>query len=130
MKKLSRVLIMAGGTGGHIFSGLAIADYFKKHYVKIYCLGTAKGLEADLIPKANIPLHLITISGLRGKGLKTAISAPFKISAAVMQAKRIINEIDPDVCIGFGGFASGPGGLAAWMLKRPLIIHEQNAKAG
>lgn len=130
MKELKRILIMAGGTGGHVFPGLAVANYAKQQGVEVHWLGTSAGLEARLVPEANIPLHEISISGLRGKGIKPLLTAPFKISAAIMQAKRIIKQVNPDVVIGMGGFASGPGGIASWMLKYPLIIHEQNAKAG
>lgn len=129
-KALKRVLIMAGGTGGHIFPGLAVASYLRENGVEVHWLGTSQGLESRLVSEANIPLHLITIGGLRGKGIKTLLTAPFKITAAVMQSRRIIKEINPDVVIGMGGFASGPGGLASWLVHRPLIIHEQNAKAG
>lgn len=130
MKELKRVLIMAGGTGGHVFPGLAVANYLREKGVEVHWLGTKQGIEARLVPEANFPLHLITITGLRGKGIKTLLTAPFKISMAVWQSRRIINEINPNVVIGMGGFVSGPGGLASWFAGRPLIIHEQNAKAG
>jgi UDP-N-acetylglucosamine--N-acetylmuramyl-(pentapeptide) pyrophosphoryl-undecaprenol N-acetylglucosamine transferase len=129
-KKLKRVLIMAGGTGGHIFPGLAIAQYMRSQNVEVHWLGTPQGQEAHLVPSANIPLHFITINGLRGKRIQTLLAAPFKLVAAIWQSRRIIKRIQPDVVIGMGGFASGPGGIASWFLQRPLIIHEQNAKAG
>lgn len=130
MKSLKRVLIMAGGTGGHIFPGLALAHYLRDQQIEVHWLGTSQGLEARLVPEANFPLHLITISGLRGKGIKTLLTAPVKIVAAILQSRRIIKAIHPDVIIGMGGFASGPGGIAGWLLRSPLLIHEQNAKAG
>lgn len=130
MTKLKRILIMAGGTGGHVFPGLAVAAYAKSQGVEVHWLGTSVGLEARLVPEAQIPLHEISIKGLRGKGIKPLLAAPFKISTAIMQARRIIKHVNPDVVIGMGGFASGPGGIASWMQKCPLIIHEQNAKAG
>lgn len=130
MKKPQRVLIMAGGTGGHVFPGLAVAACLREHQVDVHWLGTSQGLEARLVPEANIPLHLINIGGLRGKGVKTMLAAPVKISGAVMQALRILQQVNPDVVIGLGGFASGPGGIASWLARRPLIIHEQNARAG
>lgn len=129
-KQLQRVLIMAGGTGGHVFPGLAVARYLREKGIDVHWLGTSQGLESRLVPEANFPLHLITIGGLRGKGVKPLLTAPVKISTAVMQAMRIMKEINPDVIIGMGGFVSGPGGIASWLLRKPLIIHEQNAKAG
>ncbi len=127
---LKRVLIMAGGTGGHIFPGLAVAKYLRDQGVDVQWLGTPQGLEAKLIPEANIPLHFISISGLRGKSIKTLLSAPVKLCMAIFQAKRILKTLQPDVVLGMGGFVSGPGGIASWLLGYPLVIHEQNAKAG
>jgi UDP-N-acetylglucosamine--N-acetylmuramyl-(pentapeptide) pyrophosphoryl-undecaprenol N-acetylglucosamine transferase len=129
-KKINRVLIMAGGTGGHIFPGLALARYLQEQGVEVHWLGTSKGLEAQIVPAANIPLHLINIGGLRGKNTKALITAPYKIFTATMQARRIISALKPDAVVGMGGFASGPGGFASWLLGCPLIVHEQNAKAG
>jgi UDP-N-acetylglucosamine--N-acetylmuramyl-(pentapeptide) pyrophosphoryl-undecaprenol N-acetylglucosamine transferase len=130
MKELQRVLIMAGGTGGHVFPGLAIADYLRQKGIDVHWLGTQQGIEARLVPEAKFPLHLITIKGIRGNGIKSLLTAPLSIITAVMQSKRIIQKVNPDVVIGLGGFASGPGGMASWLMGRPLIIHEQNAKAG
>lgn len=130
MKELKRVLVMAGGTGGHVFPGLAVAHYLREKGIEVHWLGTNQGIEARLVPEAHFPLHLVSIGGLRGKGIKTLLSAPWRIFKAVLHSKRIINNIDPDVVLGMGGFVSGPGGLASWLSRRPLIIHEQNAKAG
>ncbi len=130
MTALKRVLIMAGGTGGHVFPGLAAARYFQERGVEVHWLGTSTGLEARIIPEAGIPLHYITISGLRGKGIKPLLTAPWHIFKAVRQAMRVMKEVQPGVVIGMGGFVSGPGGLASWLTRRPLVIHEQNAKAG
>lgn len=129
-KSLQRVLIMAGGTGGHIFPGLAIARYLRERGIDVHWLGTPQGMETRLVPEADFPLHLINISGLRGKSIKTLLLAPFKILLAIAQALRIMRELKPDVVVGLGGFVSGPGGVAAWLTACPLIIHEQNAKAG
>lgn len=129
-KQLKRVVIMAGGTGGHVFPGLAIANYLRQQNVEVHWLGTQQGLESRLVPEANIPLHFVAIGGLRGKGIKTLLSAPMRISTAIKQSLSIIKKVNPDVVIGMGGFVSGPGGIAAWLSRRPLIIHEQNAKAG
>lgn len=129
-KQLKRVLIMAGGTGGHVFPGLALARYFRDQAIEVHWLGTQQGLESRLVKEAGIPLHFISISGLRGKGLKSLLTSPFKMSAALLQALQVIKQVNPDVVIGMGGFVSGPGGVASWLLRKPLIIHEQNAKAG
>jgi UDP-N-acetylglucosamine--N-acetylmuramyl-(pentapeptide) pyrophosphoryl-undecaprenol N-acetylglucosamine transferase len=129
-KQLKRVLIMAGGTGGHVFPGLALAQALRAEGVEVHWLGTSQGLEARLVPEANLPLHIVTIGGLRGKNLKTLLTAPLKLTRAVLQARRIIRQVNPQVVVGMGGFASGPGGIASWLLGYPLIIHEQNAKAG
>ncbi len=129
-QELKRVLIMAGGTGGHVFPGLATADYLRSLGVDVAWLGTATGIEARLVPEANYPLHLINISGLRGKGIKTLLQAPFKIISAICASRKVIKTFKPDVVIGMGGFVSGPGGFAAMLSGRPLVIHEQNAIAG
>lgn len=129
-KSLKRVLIMAGGTGGHVFPGMALARYLRENNVEVHWLGTQLGLEARLIPAENIPLHIITINGLRGKGWAALLAAPYKISLAVKQSLCVLRKVKPDVVIGLGGFVSGPGGIASWLARRPLVIHEQNAKAG
>lgn len=130
MKQLKRVMIMAGGTGGHVFPGLALARYLREQGVEVHWLGTSQGIEARLVPEAGIPLHLIQVAGLRGKGVKTLLGAPLQVSRAIKQAMRVMREVRPDVVLGMGGFASGPGGVASWLLGVPLVVHEQNAKAG
>lgn len=124
------VLIMAGGTGGHVFPALAVAEELIRQGVRVLWLGTARGIEMELVPKAGIPLHLIDVSGLRGKGWKNQIAAPWQLARALWQALVLLKKLRPDCVLGFGGFATGPGGLAAWLLRRPLLIHEQNAVAG
>ena len=124
------VLIMAGGTGGHVFPALAVAEELRKRGAAIHWLGTARGIEMRVIPAANIPLHLIKVEGVRGRGFSGLIKAPFLVLYALLQALAIIRKIKPDVVLGFGGFASGPGGVAAKLSAKPLIIHEQNAVAG
>jgi UDP-N-acetylglucosamine--N-acetylmuramyl-(pentapeptide) pyrophosphoryl-undecaprenol N-acetylglucosamine transferase len=128
-KNLS-VLIMAGGTGGHVFPALAVAEELRARGAEINWMGTAQGIEARLIPAANIPLHCISVEGVRGRGVMGLIKAPFLIVYAVLQSLNVIRHIKPDMVIGFGGFASGPGGLAAALTRTPLVIHEQNAVAG
>lgn len=130
MGKLKKVLIMAGGTGGHVFPGLAVARQLKAEGVQVEWLGTQQGLEARVVPSESIPLHFISISGVRGKGWWRLAMAPFRLTLAVWQALRIIRQVKPDVVLGMGGFASGPGGIASWLLRYPLVIHEQNARAG
>ncbi|ACE84592.1 undecaprenyldiphospho-muramoylpentapeptide beta-N-acetylglucosaminyltransferase [Cellvibrio japonicus] len=129
MKTLS-ILVMAGGTGGHVFPALAVAEELRARGALVEWLGTAKGIENTLVPKANIPLNLISVEGVRGRGLTGLLKAPFLITKAVFQAISIIRKMNADLVLGFGGFASGPGGVAARLLGKPLVIHEQNAVAG
>lgn len=124
------VLIMAGGTGGHVFPALAVANALQQQGVIIHWLGTQSGIEADLIPAAGIEIHYLSIKGLRGKGVVGLLAAPFKIIKAVIQAKKVINKIKPKIVVGFGGYVTGPGGVAAKIAGVPLVIHEQNAIAG
>lgn len=123
-------LIMAGGTGGHVFPALAVADVLRESDVQVHWLGTAAGIEAKVIPKAGITLHCIDVKGLRGKGKLGLLKAPWLILKAIWQAKKVFNQVKPDVVLGMGGFASGPGAVAAKLCAVPLVIHEQNAKAG
>lgn len=130
MATLKKVLIMAGGTGGHVFPGLAVARELHEHGIAVEWLGTQKGLEARLVPEAGIPIHYISISGLRGKGVMAKLLMPFRLLRAILQAGSFIRQVKPDLVLGMGGFVSGPGGIASWLLRCPLVIHEQNAKAG
>lgn len=125
-----RILIMAGGTGGHVFPALAVADRLRSQDWDIHWLGTKAGLESTIVPKANIPIHYIEIKGLRKNGLAGWCLAPFRLLLALFQSLKIIHQLKPDVVLGMGGFICGPGGIAAWLLRRPLIIHEQNAISG
>jgi len=127
---MTRVLIMAGGTGGHVFPALAVADKLRQKDVEISWMGTAQGIEAKLVPDAGYTLSEIHVKGLRGNGALGWVLAPFKVIKAVSEARAIIKELKPDVVMGLGGFASGPGGFAAWLMRKPLIIHEQNAIPG
>ncbi|MGO9804024.1 MAG: undecaprenyldiphospho-muramoylpentapeptide beta-N-acetylglucosaminyltransferase [Steroidobacteraceae bacterium] len=124
------VLIMAGGTGGHVFPALALARLLRARSLDVVWLGTERGLEARLIPAEGIPLERLSVSGLRGKGLLAWAAAPFRLTLALAQALRIMRRHRPLVVVGLGGFVSGPGGVAAWLTRRPLVIHEQNAVAG
>ena len=124
------VVIMAGGTGGHVFPALSVAEKLRQKNITVHWLGTAKGIESRLVPAANIPIHYLSIEGVRGKGLLTKLKAPFLLMTAVFQARKILKAVGADAVLGLGGFASGPGGVAAWLLNKPVLIHEQNAVAG
>jgi UDP-N-acetylglucosamine--N-acetylmuramyl-(pentapeptide) pyrophosphoryl-undecaprenol N-acetylglucosamine transferase len=121
---------MAGGTGGHVFPGLAVAAELAAQNWQIHWLGTAGRMEAQIVPQAGYPISFIDVVGVRKNGLVTLLLAPFKIFKAIIQAHRVIKEFKPHVVIGMGGFASGPGGVAAWLNRLPLILHEQNAVPG
>ena len=124
------VLIMAGGTGGHVYPALALARLLRRRAQPVVWLGTRKGLEARVIPAEQIPIEWLSVGGLRGKGWMTLLAAPFRLSVALWQALRIMRRHRPLAVVGLGGFVTGPGGVAAWLMRRPLIIHEQNAVAG
>jgi len=123
-------LIMAGGTGGHVFPALAVAEELTARGMAVSWLGTRRGLEARVVPEAGYPLETVRVSGLRGRGLAQLLAAPFMLAVALFQALRIELRLRPLAVLGMGGFASGPGGLIAWLLRRPLLIHEQNSVAG
>ena len=123
-------LVMAGGTGGHVFPALATARVLQRRGYDIVWLGTQRGIESRLVPAAGIPVEWLSVSGLRGKGLVTLLVAPVRLAVALFQALRAVRKHKPSVVLGAGGFASGPGGVAAWLLRRPLVVHEQNAVAG
>jgi len=127
---LKRVLIMAGGTGGHVFPALAVAQALKDKGVEVTWLGTKAGLEADVVPKAGFEIDWIKIRGLRGNGVVGWAFAPFKLLLAGAQAAAVIKKRKPDIVIGLGGFVTGPGGFMAWLLGTPVVIHEQNAIPG
>lgn len=124
------IVIMAGGTGGHVFPALAVAQELRSRGHRVSWIGTQAGLEAKLVPQQGFPIDWISIGGLRGKNTLTLILAPFKLLLAVLQALGILRRLQPALVLGLGGFAAGPGGLAAWLLRRTLVIHEQNAVAG
>ncbi|MBS9432527.1 undecaprenyldiphospho-muramoylpentapeptide beta-N-acetylglucosaminyltransferase [Photorhabdus hainanensis] len=128
--KTRRLMVMAGGTGGHVFPGLAVAHHLKDQGWDVLWLGTADRMEADLVPKHGIDIEFIQISGLRGKGIKALLAAPVRIFKAICQARGIIRRYQPDVVLGMGGYVSGPGGIAAWMCGVPVVLHEQNGIAG
>lgn len=124
------VLIMAGGTGGHVFPALACAREFQARGYAVHWLGTPRGIENELVPAAGLPLHLIQVSGLRGKSKLSLLKAPFQLLRALGQARKVVRELKPVCVLGMGGYVTGPGGLAARLDGAPLVIHEQNAVAG
>lgn len=125
-----KVLMMAGGTGGHVIPALSLAKDFQNKGLTVEWLGGHQGIENRLVPEAGIKLHQVDVVGLRGKGLVRKLVAPWLILKTVLQARNILKRYQPDLVVGLGGFASGPGGLAAKLLGIPLFIHEQNAVAG
>ncbi len=124
------VLVMAAGTGGHVFPALAIARKLLQLGARVEWLGTQHGLENELLADSEFPIHRISVSGLRGAGIKRKLMAPFMLLMALLQSLRVIRSVQPDCVLGMGGFVSGPGGVAARLLGKPLLIHEQNAVAG
>ena len=124
------VLIMAGGTGGHVFPALALARLLRASSREVVWLGTRHGLEARVVPEEGFPIEWLSVTGLRGKNVLTLLTAPFRLVRALFQALAVMRRHRPAVVVGLGGFVSGPGGLAAWLCRRPLVIHEQNAIAG
>ena len=123
-------MIMAGGTGGHVFPALATARVLERRGYDVVWLGTRRGIEARLVPAAGIPVEWLSVSGLRGKGVVTLLAAPFRLAVALVQALGAVRRHRPRVVLGAGGFVSGPGGVAAWLTRTPLVVHEQNAVAG
>jgi len=124
------IMIMAGGTGGHVFPALALARLLRAHSREVIWLGTRRGLEARVVPAEGIAIEWLSIAGMRGKGLASLLKAPFMLAQSLWEALRIVRRHRPSVVVGLGGFVAGPGGLAAWLCRRPLLIHEQNAIAG
>lgn len=128
--KSKTLLVMAGGTGGHVFPGLAVAEQLKKKGWQVSWLGTADRMEANLVPEYGYEIDFIDIAGVRGNGVKRLLMAPLRIIKSILQARRVLKTRKVDLVLGMGGFASGPGGIAAWTLGIPVILHEQNAAAG
>lgn len=130
MMSVRPVLIMAGGTGGHVFPALAVADELRARGVPVVWLGTRNGIEARVVRKAGFQIEWLSITGLRGKSMAIMLLAPVRLVIACAQASKVLWQRKPCVVLGMGGFASGPGGLMAWLMRKPLVIHEQNAVAG
>jgi UDP-N-acetylglucosamine--N-acetylmuramyl-(pentapeptide) pyrophosphoryl-undecaprenol N-acetylglucosamine transferase len=123
-------MIMAGGTGGHVFPGLAVADHLRERGWNVIWLGSPAGMEAKLVPSRGYAMAPVQFSGLRGKGLVTVLLLPLRLLRAFWQALRALRAHQPDVVLGMGGYVAFPGGMMASLLNRPLVIHEQNSVAG
>ncbi|MDP9064555.1 MAG: undecaprenyldiphospho-muramoylpentapeptide beta-N-acetylglucosaminyltransferase [Pseudomonadota bacterium] len=130
MAAVRPVLIMAGGTGGHVFPALAVAKALRDRGVPVVWLGVPGSMEARLVPANGFPIEWIRVRGVRGKGLGALAMAPVRVLTAVVQAMAILRRLRPRAVLGAGGYVSGPGGVAAWLLRIPLVIHEQNAVPG
>ncbi|MBS0571223.1 MAG: undecaprenyldiphospho-muramoylpentapeptide beta-N-acetylglucosaminyltransferase [Proteobacteria bacterium] len=124
------VLIMAGGTGGHIFPGIAVAQELERRKVPVVWLGGKAGLEMRLVPQHGIALETLDISAVRGKGPGAALGMPWKLGRAVLAARRLLKKYTPRSAIAFGGYAAAPGGIAARLARIPLVVHEQNSVPG
>lgn len=124
------ILIMAGGTGGHVFPGLAVADYMKTAGWHVVWLGTERGMETMLVPQRGYDMEIIRFSGLRGKSAMTWLTLPLRLLFALWQSIKVMLRVRPDVVLGMGGYPAFPGGLMASLLGKPLLIHEQNSIPG
>lgn len=130
MKAVKSVVVMAGGTGGHVFPALAVADALRAKGIQVSWLGTRQGIEAELVPARQFPITYLEVSGVRGQGVVRLLTAPFKLLVSTIKAMAMLRAVKADVVIGLGGYVTGPGGVAARLTGRPLFIHEQNAIAG
>lgn len=124
------VMILAGGTGGHIFPALAVAKVLRARGVPVTWLGAHGAMETRLVPQHDIPLDTIAISAVRGKGKLTLLGAPLRVFNAIRSAGKVLRQRNPRAVVSFGGFAAGPGGMAARLQGRPLLVHEQNRAPG
>lgn len=124
------VMITTGGTGGHVFPGLAVAAKLVARGARVFWLGTRDGMESKLVPRHGVEFEGISFRGVRGKGLKTLLLGPFALAAACLAARSIVRRRMPDVVLGFGGFASFPGGLMGTAAGKALVLHDSNAVAG
>ncbi|WP_281648892.1 undecaprenyldiphospho-muramoylpentapeptide beta-N-acetylglucosaminyltransferase [Parendozoicomonas sp. Alg238-R29] len=130
MSEAPLFIVMAGGTGGHIFPALAVADELRDRGFQIHWLGTCDGMEADLVPKHGYDITFMPVKGVRGNGMKALLQAPFRVSLSLWHALRVMRAKKAVAVLGMGGFVSGPGSVAAWLLRKPLVLHEQNAVLG
>lgn len=125
-----KFLVMAGGTGGHVFPALAVAQELRRRGHEVVWMGAPDSFESRTVPAQGYAMEFVQVTGLRGKGALALLGAPMRLMRAVVQAWKILSRQKPHAVLGMGGFASGPGGLAAWLRRIPLVIHEQNAAPG
>ena len=130
MSRQKCALVMAGGTGGHIFPGLAVAEALRERGWRVHWLGAPGSMEAQLVPARGFPLETVNFSGLRGKGLKAYAFLPLRILHSFWQAIGVVRRVKPDVVVGLGGYITFPGGMMGVLLGKPLVLHEQNSVAG
>ena len=123
-------LIMAGGTGGHIFPGLAVAQALRERGWTVHWLGAPGSMEERLVPPRGFALELVEFSGVRGKGMASLLGLPLRLGKALAQARAVLRRVKPDVVVGMGGYITVPGGLAAVLAGVPIVLHEQNSVAG
>ena len=127
---MTRLLVVAAGTGGHVYPALAVAERLRSLGVDVSWLGTAMGIESRLVPAAGFPFHVARVAGLRGKGVVRWLAAPYLLARSGLRSIAVLARVRPHVVLGMGGYGAGPGGLAARLLGIPLVIHEQNAIPG
>ena len=127
---MKTALVMAGGTGGHIFPGLAVAEALRARGWRVHWLGAPDSMESQLVPPRGFPLETVAFGGVRGKGLKTLVLLPLKLLRAFWQSLQVVRRVRPDVVVGLGGYITFPGGMMGVLLGKPLVLHEQNSVAG
>jgi UDP-N-acetylglucosamine--N-acetylmuramyl-(pentapeptide) pyrophosphoryl-undecaprenol N-acetylglucosamine transferase len=125
-----RLLVVAGGTGGHIFPGIAVANELQAQGWQVSWVGTSDRMEAAVVPKHGIEIDYINVQGVRGNGVKRLLKAPLMVLKAIIDARKVIKKRQPNVVLAMGGYVTGPVGIAAKLMGVPLVIHEQNAVAG
>ena len=123
-------LIMAGGTGGHIFPGLAVAQALRERGWRVHWLGAPQSMESRLVPAKGFPLETVKFSGVRGKGLRTLVALPLRLVRAMWESAQVLRRVKPDVLVGLGGYITLPGGVMGALMGKPLVLHEQNSIAG
>ena len=128
--KVPCALVMAGGTGGHIFPGLAVAQALRDKGWRVHWLGAPDSMESRLVPPKGFPLEMVNFSGVRGKGLRTLLVLPVRLAQALCQSLQVLRRVRPDVVVGLGGYITFPAGLMAALMGKPLVLHEQNSVAG
>ena len=121
---MKTALVMAGGTGGHIFPGLAVAEALRERGWKVHWLGAPDSMESQLVPPRGFPLETVAFGGVRGKGIKTLLLLPIKLLRAFWQSLQVVRRVRPNVVVGLGGYITFPGGMMSVLLGKPLVLHE------